>query len=61
MWDKELPEADGVDLRELDYCPEATEATDCGVDLPEPPDNRDTNPVDVGGDSGGKGINGLGV
>jgi len=57
LFNVELPEADDcgvLDFRELDDC--VPEATDSGVDLPE----RDgLNPVDVGGDSGGDGVNGL--
>lgn len=36
----ELPEPDDGDLSliEHDDCPDATEATDCGVDLPHPVD-----------------------
>lgn len=65
LWAVELPEADDADLSliELDDRPEATEATDCGVDLPDPAEDRGTNPVDVhvSGDIGGDGVNGLGV
>lgn len=65
FWAVELPEADDADLWliELDDRPEATEATDCGVDLPDPADDRGTNPVDVhvSGDIGGHGVNGLDV
>ena len=57
LFNVELPEADDcgvLDFRELDDC--VPEATDSGVDLPE----RDgLNPIDVGGDSGGDGVNGL--
>ena len=62
LWDVERPEADlDLWLTEHDDCPDATEATDCGVDLPKSADNRGTNPVDVGGDTGGDGVNGLWV
>ena len=63
LWAVELPEPDDVDLSLIEHdCPDATEATDCGVDLPDPAGNRGTNPVDVhvSGDIGGDFVNDLG-
>lgn len=64
-WAVELPEAEDEDLwlLELDDRSDATESTDCGVDLPDPADNLGINTVDVHvmGDIGGDGVNGAGV